>query len=203
MSEIKCILFDIGGVLVDWHMSWITSEVSKQFTIDESLIINGFTKYLHELDTGLIDEQLFWKKISIDSDSESLKNNTESLWKKYFTKNAQPNEDVINLSQKLSKNHTMGIISNIEKITHKVVDDWNVLEPFEHKFMSYQIGYSKPDPRIYDHVIDSLDFHPEQMIFVDDKKPNVESAQKHGIHAIHFTDYPNLVKSFEGLGIPI
>lgn len=203
MSEIKCVLFDIGGVLVDWHMSWITREVSKQFHIDESLVIDGFTKYLHELDTGKIDEQLFWKKIAVGSESESLANNTESLWKKYFTKNAKPNENVIKLSQTLKEQYVMGIISNIEKITHRVVADWNVLEPFEHKFMSYQIGYSKPHPKIYDHVIDNLEFQPNQIIFIDDKKLNVESAQKHEINAIHFTDYQKLLTSLEELGVNV
>ena len=199
MSEIKCILFDIGGVLVDWHMSWITSEVSRQFDIDESKITEGFSKYLHELDSGNIDEKMFWQKIAADSNSTSLKNNTESLWNTYFRKNAKPNIDVIQTATKLSDTYMMGIISNIEQVTHNVVQAWNVLDPFEHKFMSYKIGFSKPDHRIYKHVINELRLEPNQLVFIDDKEPNVESAKELGIQAIHFREYPSLKKSLEDL----
>ncbi len=202
MSEIKCVLFDIGGVLVDWHMSWITSEISKRFKINEYLIEIAFSKYLHELDSGKIEEKIFWNKIANDVDSISLKENTESLWNTYFRKNARINHEVINLVNKIKENsYTMGIISNIEKITHKVVDDWNVLDNFEYKFMSYQIGVSKPDPRIYEHVIEKLSFEPNQIIFIDDKKSNINAAKKSGINVIHFTDFPLLKNSLSSFGL--
>lgn len=202
MSEIKCVLFDIGGVLVDWHMSWIISEISKRFKINEYLIENTFSKHLHELDSGKIEEKTFWYKIASDVDSVSLKENTESLWNTYFRKNARINREVINLANKIRENsYTMGIISNIEKITHKVVDDWNVLDNFEYKFMSYQIGVSKPDPRIYRYVIEKLSFEPNQIIFIDDKKSNIDAAKRSGINAIQFTDFPQLKNSLSSFGL--
>ena len=201
MSDIKCVLFDIGGVLVDWHMSWITSEISNRFQIDEKLISDGFTKYLQELDSGKIQEKTFWDKIANDVNSTSLKENTESLWDTYFRKNAKLNHDVINLAKRIKGCYTVGIISNIEEITHNVVDDWNVLDDFEHKFMSYQIGFSKPDLRIYHHVIKNLPFEPNQMIFIDDKESNVSAAKQTGINAIHFTDFSNLEESLVRHGL--
>ncbi len=117
MTQIKCILFDIGGVLVDWHMSWITSEVSKRFDISEEKITHAFDKYLPQLDSGKIQEDTFWKNVGMDVDSSSLQNNSESLWKTYFRKNAKPNSDVKNIAKVLKENgFTLGIISNIEKV---------------------------------------------------------------------------------------
>ena len=84
------VLFDIGGVLVDWHMSWITSEVSKRFDISEDLIISAFDKHLPKLDSGKIDEPDFWHSVAVDVESDLQKNNKESLWDTYFRKNAIP-----------------------------------------------------------------------------------------------------------------
>ena len=203
MVEIKCILFDIGGVLVDWHMSWITSEISKRFKINETLIEDTFSKYLQELDSGNINEQIFWNKIANDVNSLSLQENTESLWATYFRKKAKLNFDVINLAKNLKNSYSMGIISNIEAVTHKIVDDWKVLDNFEHRFMSYQIGFSKPDFRIYEYVIKKLPFEPNQMIFIDDKKSNVEAAEKSGINAVYFTNFLNLIQSLSDFRVRI
>lgn len=204
MTKTKCVLFDIGGVLVDWHMSWITSEISKRFDIKEDLIILAFDKYLPKLDSGKINESDFWQNIATDTESDLLKNNNESLWDTYFRKNAIPKPDVKKLSIDLKNNgFTIGIISNIEKVTHGVVDDWDMLSHFEHKFMSYQIGFSKPDPRIYEYVIDKLSYSPDELLFIDDKPSNVESAKNCGIESIHFTNFDNLQSSLEQFGVAI
>lgn len=203
MTEIKCILFDIGGVLVNWHMSWITSEVSNRFEINETDVIEAFGNYLHELDCGKINEQTFWKKIANHTKSNALAQNSDSLWDVYFRKNAKINSDVLNLVRQIKESYTLGIISNIEQITHKIVHDWNVLNDFEYQFMSYKIGFSKPDSRIYEHVIESIPFKPNEMIFIDDKPPNVESAQKSGINSIHFTHSGKLRESLRDLDISL
>ncbi len=204
MTKTQCILFDIGGVLVDWHMSWITSEVSKRFNIKEELIISVFNEHLHKLDSGTIDESTFWQNIAIDTKSNLLKNNNESLWDTYFRKNAVPNLDVKKLSIDLKQNgFTIGIISNIEKVTHAVVDDWDLLSHFEHKFMSYQIGFSKPDPRIYEHVIQKLPYSADELLFIDDKPSNVKSAKNCGLQSIHFTNFENLQSSLHQFGVTI
>lgn len=204
MTKTKCILFDIGGVLVDWHMSWITSEISKQFDIQEDLIISAFDKHLHELDSGKINESDFWHNIATETNSDSLKNNKESLWGTYFRKNAVPQIDVKKLSIDLKQNgFVIGIISNIEKVTHEVVDDWDMLSHFEHQFMSYQIGFSKPDPRIYEHVIQKLPYSADELLFIDDKPSNVESAKNCGMSSIHFTNLDNLQSSLEQFGVKI
>ena len=204
MTKTKCVLFDIGGVLVDWHMSWITSEVSKRFDIKEDLIISAFDEHLPKLDSGKIEESNFWYNVATDTESDLLKNTQESLWDTYFRKNAIPNSDVQKLSVDLKNNgFTIGIISNIEKVTHGVVDDWDMLSHFEHKFMSYQIGFSKPDPRIYEHVIEKLPFSADELLFIDDKPSNVESAKNCGIESIHFTNFDNLKSSLNEFEVAI
>ncbi|AJM93256.1 MULTISPECIES: HAD family phosphatase [Nitrosopumilus] len=204
MTKIKCILFDIGGVLVDWHMSWITSEVSTRFDIKEDLIISAFDKHLPELDSGKINESNFWRKIAIETKSDSLKNTKESLWDTYFRKNAVPKTEVKKFSVDLKQNgFTIGIISNIEKVTHNIVNDWNIISHFEYQFMSYQIGLSKPDPRIYEHVIQRLPYSVDEILFIDDKPSNVESAENCGMSSIHFRNLDDLQSALNQLEVRI
>ncbi len=181
-------------------MSWITSEISKRFEITEQLLSKSFGNHLHDLDSGRIDEETFWINIANDVDSSRLLKNSESLWDTYFRKNAKPNQKVINIVREMNS-YDLGVISNIEKITHTIVDEWSILDNFEYKFMSYQIGYSKPDPRIYQYVIETLPYEPSQLVLIDDKKVNVEAALNSGMNAIEYTGFENLKRSFDSFCI--
>ena len=49
---------------------------------------------------------------------------------------------------------------------------------------------TKPDPRIYQTTLDQLGVKAESTIFIDDRQKNVEGAQKLGIHAILYEEFP-------------
>lgn len=204
MNKIQCVLFDIGGVLVDWHMSWITSEISNRFQLDKKHVDEAFHKYLHELDCGKITEQDFWKKIGAYCSSKKLQNTSESLWDTYFRKNAIPNTELIQISQNIKeKNLALGVLSNIEKVTHCVVEDWNVLDNFDFKFFSYQIGFAKPDSKIYEHAIANMSFSADQVLFIDDKKENIAEAEKAGLIGLHYTGMQSLQNQLQSFDIVV
>ena len=46
----------------------------------------------------------------------------------------------------------------------------------------------KPDPRIYEILIDRYRIDPRHAIFIDDVAENVDAAQRLGIYGIQFTD---------------
>ena len=56
----------------------------------------------------------------------------------------------------------------------------------EFAFTSYDLGLLKPDPLIYQVVLQKLGAKPQEVIFIDDKKKNVEAAKSLGILGIVF-----------------
>ncbi len=59
----------------------------------------------------------------------------------------------------------------------------------------------KPDPFIYNHLLESYDLHPHESLFIDDKIENVEGAEGVGMKGILYTCSDGLKKQFEELGI--
>ncbi|MCL4261888.1 MAG: HAD family phosphatase [Anaerolineae bacterium] len=57
---------------------------------------------------------------------------------------------------------------------------------FDAIVFSYEVGASKPDPRMYQAVLAQLQIHPHQAMFIDDRAHNVAGAQALGIHAVQF-----------------
>ena len=54
---------------------------------------------------------------------------------------------------------------------------------FDDAFYSYELGVAKPDPAYFEAVLDRLSLPPEQVLFVDDNRVNVESARSVGLCA--------------------
>ena len=56
-------------------------------------------------------------------------------------------------------------------------------------------GYLKPSFAVYLEVIRMADCEPEEIIFIDDKKININGAKKLGIQAIQYKSYKSLKKA--------
>ncbi len=68
--------------------------------------------------------------------------------------------------------------------------DW--LSRFDVLVWSYQLRIAKPDPAIYHHVLKELGTQPEEAVFIDDKRINVEAAQALGMKGILFSSVSQL-----------
>ena len=59
----------------------------------------------------------------------------------------------------------------------------------------------KPDPAFYHVLFDRYQLKPEDTVFIDDSKPNIETAKDLGVHAIHFNSPSQVRKEVEALGL--
>lgn len=194
MSQISCVLFDLGGVVINWNDSWLIQELSQEFKLQEDKVAKEWRKYLPDISSGKIDEKEFWRTIGEELESEKLANYDQSLLDRMFRKHVTLNEPVISLSKQLSQNMPIGILSNTETVTFSVIEDLIYLDHFKHKFLSFEIGHIKPNAEIYNHVIENIPFPKEEIFFIDDLKPNVESARNAGIDAVQYRDYDTLIQ---------
>lgn len=194
MDKISCVLFDLGGVIVNWHNSWFIQEVSEELQIDPKELSKEFERNLADISTGRIVEKEFWHKIGKELESIKLMNFEASLLDKIFRKHVSLNNPMIELSRNLTqKGITVGILSNTEHVTYSVVEDLLSLDHFKHKFLSYKIGHLKPEPEIYRHVIENIPFQKEELFFIDNLKSNVESARLEGIDSVQYSNFNELL----------
>ena len=67
--------------------------------------------------------------------------------------------------------------------------------------VSFKVGMTKPDPRVFRCFLDLYGLQPETCAFVDDTPENVEAARALGFAGIAFKDYDGLVMELEELGV--
>lgn len=94
------------------------------------------------------------------------------------------------------------ILSNIgDDVLISVEHEFDWIHRFDVLVWSYQLGIVKPDPAIYRHTLAELGTQPEETLFLDDKRTNVEAARALGIQAIEYSSVERLREDLIAAGL--
>lgn len=78
----------------------------------------------------------------------------------------------------------LAVLTNTNPLHWPIVRDrYGLGRLIPRQYVSYEIGLLKPDPRAYEHVIADLQMEPGEILFLDDRRENVDSARAIGIEA--------------------
>ncbi len=182
----KAVVFDIGGVLVDWqpHLAWVeelgSEEAAHAFVERTDFLVrnargdNGerFGDLAKELDDPE-DQSLFAAYVELYT--RTVKNPIHGTW------------------QILDRLKAQG--TPIHAVTNWSAETWpeglkvhpRLAEVFGTLVVSGQEGVMKPDARIFRLLCDRAGIAPEDCVFIDDGPHNVEGARAVGMEGIHFT----------------
>ncbi len=113
------------------------------------------------------------------------------------------NRSLINLVKKLKQQSgtTCYIISNLNTDTYAMLQQHypKVFALFTDSVISSKVGFIKPYPSIYQHLLKSHNLTPESCLFVDDQSENIKGAEQLGIKGIVYTTTGSLKKQLAKL----
>ncbi len=202
----QTVLFDIGGTLIfpDPSVGHIYAREAKGFGIQLSVqeaqgsffkawakVKNGWTSKLHYgRNDG--DSRKFWRAIVYETFapySNGLDMNP--LFQHLYTHFGRPNTwslypDVLKtLSRLKSAGYTLGILSNWDNRLPAILEGLGVRDYFDHTFISFAVGLEKPDIGIFKHVLNTLAFSPESILYIgNDYQDDYIPAQSLGIDTL-------------------
>ena len=78
------------------------------------------------------------------------------------------------------------VLSNMSREFIDFLREQPVYRHFDGEVVSCEEGMVKPQPEIYDLLLERFNLEPEQTLFIDDRKENVEAAALKGINTVHF-----------------
>jgi putative hydrolase of the HAD superfamily len=94
------------------------------------------------------------------------------------------------------------ILSNMgDSVLENMQREFDWLDRFDVLVWSYQLRMAKPDPAIYLHTLQQLGTRPDETLFIDDKRINVEAARDLGMQAIEFISIDNLRDDLMAAGL--
>ncbi len=195
---IKNIIFDLGKVMINWDLITFSKHYTDDPTLQNSIVWDIFNhEDWHTLDEGTISEEEAVKRFSkrLNRPIRSIENIIFEA-RKIMTLKMNTYKEFI----RLKENYNLYCLSNM---SHK---SWEVIKQ-EHDFylhfkdiiISAQEKLKKPDINIFKRAIDKFDINPEETIFIDDLKENIDSAAKLNIKGILFDESPECWKKIEEL----
>lgn len=190
MSEIKNIIFDLGGVIINLDINKSIQEFNKlskkpfesiYTQLQQSLIFDQFDK-------GEITETVFFHEIQRALETSISEENLLLAW------NAMLLDFPLNrlkLLEKLKPNYRLFLLSNtnethvtaFESTLYKEHGYLNLNNFFETVYYSCRIGMRKPNEDIFNFVLNTHNLIAEETLFIDDSPQHVEGALSIGIKA--------------------
>ncbi len=106
------------------------------------------------------------------------------------------------LFERLAANCRLALLSNTDPIHVAHIEaTYDFVRHFPVRVYSCRVGASKPGPVIYHHALRELAALPDETLYVDDLRENVDAALSLGMIGFHFTSPGELLSELSRLGL--
>ncbi len=192
-SKIKNIVFDLGNVIINIDVPRAAQSFAKLSgqQPEDVLELFGTSGLFGQFETGKLDATAFRNYVR-----EILKNPdwedsvVDTAWNSLLLDIPPARIEMI---QKLDANYRLFLLSNtssihieaVNQILEKATGVARLDDLFEKLFLSYEMGIMKPDPAIYEQVLQEAGLSAEETLFLDDNEANIIAARALGIQTFH------------------
>lgn len=198
---IRTIIFDIGNVLTDFRWKEFFAEQGLTGVIyDRICRATVESQDWCEYDRGLLtDEEVLDRFVQNDPGIErELRESLQNV-KGMVTLRDYAIPWVRELKE---KGYQVLYLSNFShKVEMQCSDSLAFLPYMDGGILSYRDHLIKPQPEIYELLLERFHLVPEECVFLDDTKKNLDAAEKFGIHTILYTDRESALEELKKLGV--
>jgi putative hydrolase of the HAD superfamily len=195
----KAVLWDIGGVILRTENWEPRHRLDRMLDLPNGkiyeLVFESEMSRKATVGEATNDDLWMWVGAQLELSSDEL-----ILVRDEFWSGDQIDMDLIRFIRARTNGTKMGLLSNGWSSTRRFLDErWHIADIFDEIIVSAEVGYAKPDRRIYQLALDRLDVEAEQTIFIDDFIENILGARDLGIHGIHFQDPQTILGELNNL----
>ena len=202
---IKTIIFDLGGVLIDWNPEYLYLDIFG----GDRVKMNAFFEHVCTMDWNE-NQDAGYPLAQATEDRIALFPEYEILIKKYYGQWEEMLGEAISGSvqvlKKLIENPNFRVVAltNWSAETFPVaLKRFDFLHWFEGIVVSGTEKTRKPYPEIYQITLDRFNIAPSETLFIDDNLRNIKGAEAIGINGIHFSTPENLIKDLNNFKIKL
>ena len=195
------VVFDLGGVLVDWDPRYMYRQLFDDPDEMEAFLAEVTTaEWNAHQDAGRPWAEAVELLVAEHPQRRELIEAYRRRWPEMLAGEIPGTVDV--LADLRAAGVRLVALSNWSAETFPVARErFEFLAWFEEIVISGEVGVNKPDRRIFEHLMEHFDIEPRAALFIDDSSANVEAAEELGFGAILFTDAGALRRELVRLGL--
>jgi putative hydrolase of the HAD superfamily len=204
-SPIRAVILDFGEVLCLRPDPEIMARMARILGIEPESFLERYVESRGPYDQGLLTPEEYWNRFAegagISADAgliEKLRAMDLAMW-------SRMNAEMIDWLKTLHEaGLTTALLSNMQHdMAAHARKNFAWLQNFDHQLLSCELRLIKPDVEIFERTIERIGARPEQALFVDDRKANVEAAKATGLRAIQFVSVGELRSDLREIGFGI
>ncbi|MEP1487468.1 MAG: HAD family phosphatase [Algibacter sp.] len=203
MNEIKNIVFDLGGVIMNLNVPQTIIEFTR---LGIKNIVNDTGHHytdpiFYDFEIGKVSENEFVEKLSCIASSNPSHLQIREAWNAMILDMPR---DRINILLDLKKKYNIYLLSNTNSIhQQKFINEVNETnnfsfnDLFEKAYYSHEIGMRKPNEDVFEFLLKDSNLKPKETLFIDDSIHNINAAEKLGIQTYHIQEGNSLETLFK------
>jgi putative hydrolase of the HAD superfamily len=200
---LRAVVFDYGMVLTGLPDPEAHAELLRITGLPRARFESLYWADRHAYDEGKLTGLDFWRKLIRDAGLNLPPASDEEL--NHWDARMWTTENPAMLAWQMQlreRGFLTGILSNMgDNVLANIERTFDWLPRFDVLVWSYQLRMAKPDPAIYRHILKDLGTLPEETLFLDDKRINVEAALDLGMKAIQFSTVEQLREDLIAAGL--
>ena len=194
MTTVKALLFDLGGVVID--ISFVSAfqhwSALSPLSLENMQDRFQFDEIFQRFERGEIDEPKYFerlrKQLQLTGSDDQIKQGWNAIIRGKIS-------ETLEVVQQARQKLPCFAFSNTNE-THITLLDRNhsnVLNAFDHVFLSSRIGMRKPEQAAFEFIAQSIDVPVHEILFFDDLAENINGAKRAGLQAV-LVQNPNNVR---------
>lgn len=200
-SMIKSIISDLGNVLIFFDNDIFFNKIVEYSPLSEDEVISEVLAHLElsrSFDMGKVTPDEFYLQATQIFKATVDKITFFSIYNDIFSINMP----IVGLLKSLQSGYKLVLCSNtdVERFGFVKKKFPEVLF-FDKYVVSYEVGFMKPHPRIYEAALEEAGTKPEESVFIDDREENIIAAEKLGFQTILLNPDTNLRDEFQKKGM--
>ena len=171
--DVMGVIFEVGDDTNDLLVPYIQK-------INDMISAEKINEMYLKASLGEISSFDFWNELGFG-------NKYPEIERDYLDTYLRIDSEFVEVAKTLSKNYSLAILSNdVKEWSNYLRTKFDLSRLFKIIIISGEVGYRKPDKRIYNILLDRIQSPPSDCVFVDDRAKNLRPASEIGIKTIRF-----------------
>ena len=202
--KIKTIIFDLGGVLVDWNPEYV---YLKEFNGDRIKMRWFFdnictSSWNEQQDRGKLMKEATKERVKLFPKYKRLIEMFYGRWEEMLKEEISGTVKILRDLKR--NNYRLIALTNWSAETFPVaIKKYKFLKLFEGIVVSGKIKMLKPFKEIYGFTLEKYNLDPKECVFIDDRLDNIQGAVRCGINGIQFESPEKLINELKKLKVEI